>query len=164
MKLLSLSIPLLSLAQAPAVPAPDFKLTDTNGKTVQLSALKGKPVVLAFWATWCHVCQEEIPKINAYFKRNPGKFVFVPVHIDPAVGTANIKRWAVDHNWAFVPVVDTPKNSTGFDTIRGAVQRYRVQGTPTFFFIDAQGMIRRINPGGMSEPAFKQALSLIGAG
>lgn len=54
-------------------PAPDFTLTDASGKPVALSALRGKVVLLNFWATWCHGCKTEIPWFidfqRAYGKR-----------------------------------------------------------------------------------------------
>jgi peroxiredoxin len=48
-------------AVAPGRTAPDFTLTDLQGNTVQLSQLRGKTVVLNFWATWCPPCKDEIP-------------------------------------------------------------------------------------------------------
>ena len=48
-----------------SIPAPDFKLYSTNGKVVQLSGLKGQDVVLVFWANWCHICEQEMPRLNA---------------------------------------------------------------------------------------------------
>ena len=98
----------LSLAQS-SYTAPDFRLMDTNGKIVQLSSFKGKPVVLNFWATWCHVCQEELPKINAVYKRIPGKFVFLAMHRDPLLISEcerSIREAHMAAEWAVRTVVD----------------------------------------------------------
>ncbi|MCX6049823.1 MAG: redoxin domain-containing protein, partial [Chloroflexi bacterium] len=46
-------------------PAPDFTLTTLDGKTFNLRAHRGTPVVLNFWATWCGPCQEELPAVEA---------------------------------------------------------------------------------------------------
>ena len=56
----------LSLASATKVgdAAPNFKLADSSGKVVELSKLKGQPVVLTFWATWCPSCKQELPELN----------------------------------------------------------------------------------------------------
>ena len=51
--------------------APDFTVTDENGKEVKLSDFKGKPAVLNFWATWCYYCKEEMPDFNTAYKKYP---------------------------------------------------------------------------------------------
>jgi cytochrome c biogenesis protein CcmG, thiol:disulfide interchange protein DsbE len=151
----------LSLAQS-SYNAPDFRLMDTNGKIVQLSSFKGKPVVVNFWATWCHVCQEELPKINAVYKRLPGKFVFLAVHRDPSIPIKDIKAWVKNKGWAFPAIVDAPAGTKNVDTINAVSSRYQVFGTPYFFFIDKNGVLKAINPGGMSAETLKQNLALIG--
>ena len=45
-------------------PAPDFELTNVDGQTVSLAGLKGQPVLVSFWATWCVPCREELPLIR----------------------------------------------------------------------------------------------------
>ena len=62
----------LSLASATKVgdAAPNFKLADSSGKVVELSKLKGQPVVLTFWATWCPPCVEELPLLDGFYKQN----------------------------------------------------------------------------------------------
>ncbi len=54
-------VPADNTAASPRKVAPEFVLNDANGALVRLSAYKGKVVLLNFWATWCHGCQEEIP-------------------------------------------------------------------------------------------------------
>ena len=75
------------LAQAsklvPGSPAIDFELTDVDGKTHQLSELKGKVIYLDFWATWCGACIEESPHFEELAKEFEGKdVVFVPISTD----------------------------------------------------------------------------------
>src|SRR5690606_18069835 len=64
-----------ALPPGPAVgrPAPDFTLTTLEGETLALSELRGTPVVLNFWATWCGPCQREMPALQAAAQRCEGQ-------------------------------------------------------------------------------------------
>jgi len=65
--------------------APKLSLKGLNGQTQKLSALRGKIVVLNFWATWCEPCQEELPRLSRLAQSYAGKNVqFVAVSIDAA--------------------------------------------------------------------------------
>ena len=63
-------------AVRPGDVAPDFTLNDAAGKKVSLSSLRGQPVVLTFWATWCLVCKEELPELNHEAARTNVKNMF----------------------------------------------------------------------------------------
>src|SRR4051812_19074589 len=66
-----------------AVQAPDFSLKDLSGKTVQLSALKGHPVLLDFWATWCGPCRMSIPMVQSFYMRHKDEgLVVLGVNMD----------------------------------------------------------------------------------
>ena len=54
-------------------PAPSLVASDLNGQTFDLSALRGKVVVVNFWATWCPPCREEMPALNAFYERYHSK-------------------------------------------------------------------------------------------
>lgn len=61
------------LRPKPTLPdqAPDFSLTTLDGEAVQLSSLRGKTVVLNFWADWCGPCRQEIPAFSEFARENP---------------------------------------------------------------------------------------------
>src|SRR5579872_122719 len=79
-------------------PAPDFALRDASGKTVKLAKLRGKILVLDFWATWCHGCKEEIPWFSEFQTRYASKgLVVVGVSLDEG-GWKDVKPFLAGHN------------------------------------------------------------------
>ena len=128
-------------------PAPDFRLSLFSGGTLTLRSLRGKPVVLNFWASWCVPCREETPRLVRLYKIYKLRgvvFVGVDVEDQKAEALAFIKQFHVDY-----PVV------VGSDDV---MEAYQVQGIPTTVFIGADGVVRDKFAGGFVGPAGEQAL------
>jgi thiol-disulfide isomerase/thioredoxin len=91
-KLLLLCMTVMLAAAALAESAPKLSLKDLNGHAQKLSALRGKIVVLNFWATWCEPCQEELPRLYQLSQSYAEKNVqFVAVSIDAAKDRGKIE-------------------------------------------------------------------------
>ncbi len=78
-----------SLAQLPVIrfardpdPAPDFKVKDLDGKDLSLEAVKGKVVLLNFWATWCGPCRAEIPSLIELQNRYKDRLQIIGMVVD----------------------------------------------------------------------------------
>ena len=118
--------------------APSFALLDLEGNKVNLSELKGKIVVLDFWATWCYPCVKSFPAmqklINKYKDNRDIKIVF----IDTWERYAEDKQKKVSEFMA--------KNKYPFQVLMDdedkVVAQYKVEGIPTKFVIDKEGIVR----------------------
>jgi thiol-disulfide isomerase/thioredoxin len=112
--------------------APDFTLKTLDGKEITLSQLKGKVVLLDFWATWCGPCKESIPHLIQLYKdyRESG-FELVGMNVDNGDGEV-VRRFITSMDIPY-PVVTAPE-----DVLRS----YRVTGIPATFLIDKEGKIR----------------------
>ena len=82
----------LALSAAALAHAAGFDVADTHGKRYRLEALKGRWVVVNFWATWCVPCIQEIPEISAFARAHPG-VVVLGIAID-SEDPARVKRFA----------------------------------------------------------------------
>ena len=111
--------------------APDFSLQDINGTHLSLSALRGKVVILSFWATWCPSCKEEMPRLNKLYNEMKSRGLeIVAVSSDYSLGY--LKDYLSDKNFNFTVL---------FDEKRAVTRQYRVPYLPVSFLIDKKGLI-----------------------
>lgn len=113
--------------------APDFSFTDFNsGSTWQLSALKGKVVVVNFWASWCDPCREEAPTLEQTWQAWKDKnVVFLGADIDDPESDARAFLKEFNVTYPNGPVPDSVKND------------YGLLGQPETFIVDGNGNITR---------------------
>ena len=116
----------------PGTEAIDFTLPDLDGKRMSLSDFRGKVVFLNFWATWCDPCKEEMPSMEALYKRLRGKpfeIVAVSVDKDPP---EEVRKFADKFGITFVVLHDR----------KGRIkERYKTTGVPETFIVDQNGVI-----------------------
>ena len=130
----------LARGGSPVAPAFTLERLDTSGE-LTLASLRGKTVVLNFWASWCGPCRDEMPLLQAGSKRWEGKnVVFVGVDAKDDRGYARdfLERYGVTY-----PNVYDGKGSL--------IGRYGVTGYPETYFIDADGKVRHRIAGPVEE-------------
>jgi peroxiredoxin len=111
--------------------AADFSLPDTSEKTVSLSQMQGKVVVVNFFTIWCQPCRQEMPDLNAIYKENKGKgleMVGICLNAEPN----QLRLFAKQLNLDYPILVGTDKVSKDYGEI---------VGVPTTFIINKQGKI-----------------------
>ncbi len=114
------------------ITAPDFSVQDSN-RTVALHDLRGKVVVLNFWATWCPPCVEEMPSMVQMQERLKDKGVTV-LAISVDVDQKAYERFVREHGVNLLTVRDPDQRSNGL---------YGTTQFPETYVIDRQGVIRR---------------------
>ena len=124
--------------------APDFELKTLSGETVKLSDLKGKKVMLNFWATWCPPCKAEMPAMEEFHKEVGDKVVILAVNIDPHL---DVQAFVNENGITFPIPLDAE------DKVN---ETYQVLSIPTTYFIDTKGNIGNKFIGAMSLDAMKQ--------
>ena len=135
-------------------PAPDFTVYDKDGNPVKLSDMKGTPVVLNFWASWCPPCKGEMPDFDAVCKEYAGKVVFMMVNLTDGQSETQERAQAfIDSMGYTFPVY--------FDKESDAAYKYGIQSIPTTFFIDAKGNLIAYGSGAMDGDTLKRGISMI---
>lgn len=129
-------------------PAPAFSLVTLDGEPVALEGLRGKPVVLNFWATWCAPCAQEHPVLLAGARRYQDKGV---VFLGVLYGdTPEKARDFVARKGQAYPTLVDPEGRTAID--------FGVAGVPETYFIDTQGNIARKIAGPVSMPVLMETV------
>lgn len=113
-------------------PAPDFTLKNLAGQEVKLSDLRGKVVLVSFWATWCPPCREEIPSMDKLNRAMAGKpFQMLAISIDE--GGKGAVEGFFSKAGVSLPTLLDPGQKAG--------KRYGITGVPETFIVDQKGVI-----------------------
>ncbi|GGH85204.1 peroxiredoxin [Pullulanibacillus pueri] len=114
--------------------AENFTLKNLDGRSVSLNDLRGKGVMLNFWGSWCKPCEEEMPYIEAAYKQKPDNVEIYGIN----VGDSNLvaQKFMERVGATFPTLLDHNKDIT---------HAYTLSETPTTFFIDKNGTIKKIS-------------------
>lgn len=138
--LLALSVFVGGAAKAQTVgsDAPDFSADDTQGQKVSLSGLKGKVVLIDFWASWCGPCKQEMPFLVELYKAYKDKGLeIVAINLDTQEKNMQHFITQLSSSPEFkltFKIIHDPKAQIG--------GKYKLEGMPSTFLIDRQGRIR----------------------
>ena len=144
----------ITAAPAPIIgaPAPDFSLLDLRGRTLELSSLRGKAVLINFWATWCEPCREELPLLDRIAKKYPDGLSVIGVETgDPE-----------DAVRSYIEALAPTSITVLLDPSFAARDLYLVRGLPTSFFIDASGTVRQMKIGALDASEIDTILADMG--
>ncbi len=131
-----------------AGPAPDFAVELFGGGLFQLSAHKGTPVVINFFASWCRACGEETPVIEkAAREYGPERVAFLGIAVDD---TEKKAKEFMQEIGLTIPA--------GLDRTGEIKDAYGLYGMPTTFFIDKHGVVSYFHPGVVTAPLLEHEL------
>lgn len=120
--------------------ASDFTLRDINGQSMTLSDLKGKVVIMSFWATWCGPCKEEMPHLQRmYTERGGDGLVVLSISTDDARSASRVKPFVKKMGYTFPVLLD--RDSTVIGTYNPS------KTLPYTVVVDRQGEIARRHSG-----------------
>ncbi|MBD1379343.1 TlpA family protein disulfide reductase [Metabacillus arenae] len=121
--------------------APDFELSTLDGEKVKLSELKGKKVLINFWATWCPPCRAEMPEMQKIHKKYKDEVVVLAVNFTSSEKNKEVvKTFANKLDLTFPIVYDE----------EGVNSTYDIFSYPTTYLVDEEGFIQKKYTGAMS--------------
>ena len=135
----------------PGRAAPDFILQTPDGRSVRLSDLQGKAVIINFWATWCVPCRKEFPEFIQAYQEFKGQGLEIL-----AVDLQESRELAASFAKEFGAPFPIPLDTTG-----QVAAAYRITGLPVTFFIDRQGVVSSSWLGQISRELLRERLGKI---
>lgn len=136
-----------------SVTAPELSLTNNLGETVTLSELKGKVVMINFWASWCHYCRQEFPAIQKFYDqhKNEEDFYFLSINAT----TARDSKEAADEMMKSMGLT----MPYAYDEAGEAIKRYQIGSFPTTFVVNKDGEIVNGQLGAVGESELEHLLA-----
>ena len=138
----------------PGTRAPEIDLPTLTGGRVKLSQLRGHPVIVSFWGSWCPPCREEFPElVKAYRLHSPAGLYILGVNgRDQELRTKDVQRFVDEFSVPFQVALDK----------RGRTREaYRIVGLPTTVFIDSSGVVQHIHQGPIRREDLDRGIALI---
>jgi cytochrome c biogenesis protein CcmG/thiol:disulfide interchange protein DsbE len=148
---------LLSLANTNSLsigqPAPDFSLKTLDGRaTVTLSELRGKAVILNFWASWCAPCRLEMPVLQAAHEAQADGLTVLAINLTTQDTLPEAQAFMEELQLTMPALADEA----------GAVEdAYHILGLPTTYFVDSQGVITHLQLGPLNETQLNSQLKTL---
>ena len=133
-------------------PAPDFALVSVRneGDVLRLSDLRGKVVVLNFYASWCGPCRRELPDFEVISKEFSGSVAFLAVNVRES--PADALRILQETGATFPAVLDSDGD---------VARRYALRGMPSTFVLDDSGVVRKMGPGAIDADTLRGEIRAI---
>ena len=130
--------------------APDFNLLTLNGQEVSLEQLRGKPILLNFWATWCDPCKREMPLLEVISEKYDSLLI---ITINEGDKNAEVESFIKKESLSLLILLD--------ESLKIG-ELYKINGYPTSVFIDEKGIIQAVHLGELSSELIEENLYLIG--
>ncbi len=133
-------------------PAPDFTVLDRDGNEVKLSDLRGKPVVVSFWASWCGVCKTGMPDFEEAYTAYGDNVHFMMVNLTAGSETQDVARTYIEEKGYTFPIY--------FDTEMSAASAYGVNAVPVTYLVDAEGNLVAYGQGRLGLDGIEQGIEM----
>jgi peroxiredoxin len=133
--------------------APDFTLPTVDGKEIRLSDLRGKVVLINFWATWCPPCVREIPRlVRVSEKYRDQGLVILGINVTAQDDRAKVEQFVRDQRITYPVLLDLNSD---------AGQKYSSRLMPTTYFIDRTGKIVHTKVGEVDEATIEEQIQAL---
>ena len=132
---------------AAAVAAPDFALPDLAGGKVALAALRGRPVVIDFWATWCAPCERQVPVLNAFYAKHGERIPVLGIAVDADPNA--VAPFAAEHDIRYRVLLGN----------EGLARDYGALGFPTLYVVRPDGSVHSAHVGLVTPEALEAAVA-----